>query len=96
MSVNSFWQGKGIWKLNCELLKNPDYITAVKKTIQTVREKYALPVYEKDYINENNDTFIQFTIDDDLLLEMMLLEIRGISLEFACFLKKSKDLREKN
>ena len=95
VTVNSFRQGKGIWKLNCELLKNPDYITAVNKTIQAVREKYAIPVYKRDYINENNDTFIQFTIDDDLLLEMMLLEIRGISLQFSSFLKKSKDLREK-
>ena len=93
--VNSFQKGKGIWKLNCELLKNPDYITAVNKTIQTVREKYALPICKKDYINEGNDTFIQFTIDDDLLLEMMLFEIRGVSLDFACFLKKSKNLREK-
>ena len=53
--INSFQQGKGIWKLNCELLQNLDYIRTVNQTIQELRSRYSIPVYAQDYINEAND-----------------------------------------
>ena len=54
-----------------------------------------LNVSKKDLINEANDLDLQFTIDVDLLLEVMLLEIRGTSLKFSSTLKKEKLNRER-
>ena len=67
----------------------------VNQTIQEVRSRYTIPVYAQDYINEANDLDLQFMIDVDLLLEVMLLEIRGTSLKFSSNLKKEKLNREK-
>ena len=40
-------------------------------------EKNALPVYNRENIHLIDDEQLVFTIDDQLLFEMLLLEIRG-------------------
>ena len=75
---NSFQQVKGIWKLNYELLEHLDYVRTINQIIQEVRSRYSIPVCAQNYINEANNLDLLFTIDIDLLLEVMLLEIRYI------------------
>ena len=40
--LNSFTEGKGIWHLNCSLLKGPDYLNYVKNCITEVKKNNML------------------------------------------------------
>ena len=80
--MNNFEIGKGIWKLNVSLLKNIDYINLINNLIDEEKHKYALPVYNPDYL-KNTYKNVAFTIDLDLFLEMLYLRIRGETIKFA-------------
>ena len=75
VKINTFQWGKGLWKFNCSLLKDETYIEMINKAIKDIKIEYAVPVYTYEYLNADNDWDIQFTIDDNLLLEMLLLKI---------------------
>ena len=85
--MNNFEIGKGIWKLNVSLLKNIDYINLINNVIEEEKHKYALPVYNPDYL-KNTYKNMTFTIDPDLFLEMLYLRIRGETIKFGSLLKK--------
>ena len=68
--INNVERGRGIWKLNTYLLKDYTYLTLVK-TVLWVKNKYAVPVYNLDNINEIGVDF------DVFFLEMIQLRIRG-------------------
>ena len=91
--MNNFEIGKGIWKLNVSLLKNIDYINLINNLIDEEKHKYALPVYNPDYL-KNTYKNVTFTIDPDLFLEMLYLRIRGKTIKFASLLKKNNNRRE--
>ena len=61
-----------------------------------VKENYALPIYSKDYVTTISDHEIQFTINDQLFLETLLMEIRGKTISFSSFTKKRNNEKEKN
>ena len=92
--MNNFEIGKGIWKLNVSLLKNIDYINLINNAIEEEKHKYALPVYNPDYL-KNTYKNVTFTIDPDLFLEMLYLRIRGETIKFGSLLKKNNNRREK-
>lgn len=54
-----------------------------------------LPVYNIDYISENENG-IQLTISDQLFLEVLLMEIRGKTISYSSYKKKQKTLQEDN
>ena len=70
LRINDFVKGKGLWKFNVSLLKDKAYINKVKKCVNDTKEQYMLPVYNREFVkdNNNNDT-IQFTISHQLFLE---------------------------
>ena len=72
LRINDLVKGKGLWKFNVSLLKDKAYINTVKKCINDTKEQYMLPVYNREFVedNNNNDT-IQFTISHQLFLEML-------------------------
>ena len=72
--TSNFKHGKGIWKFNNSLLKNPEYLTLINKVIEEEKFRYALPVYSFEYIKAGD---IAFTIDDATFLETLFLKIRG-------------------
>ena len=45
--------------------------------------QYAIPVYNLDNIHNIPDANISFTINDQLFLETLLLEIRGKTISYA-------------
>ena len=95
ISLDSFIRGRGTWKFNNSLLKNKDYLNLINQIIDEEKEKYCVPIYNPTYIKENfNDIF--FTIDADLFLEILFLRIRGETIKFASFLKKTQRNQEKN
>ena len=93
IQLNSFKRGRGLWKFNCSLLQNKDYIHTINETIDEVKLRYCSPVYNPHFVKQNCKFDLQFGIEYDLLLEMMLLKIRDITTKFSINLKKA-NMRE--
>ena len=87
ISIHKFKAGRRIWKFNNSLLKNKDYLDTVNKCIEEETIKYAVPVYNLDFL-KNNLGNIEFTIEKDIFLEMLFMYIRGETIKFATYLKK--------
>ena len=94
IALNNFEKRKGVWKLNVGLLKNPDYLNLVNRIIEDEKLKYALPVYNIEYIR-NMDKKLIFNIDPDEFLEMIYLRVRGETIKFASHLKNVNTKIEK-
>ena len=71
------------------LLKNPKYIQLVNSTIDL-----ALPAYNTDNLNDIAADKMQFTISNQNFLEMLLLSIRGRTIQFSSKVKSNDDNRE--
>ena len=94
--VNPFQRGRGLWKLNCSLLKNPEYLKMINHTIQDVLLSYVVPVYNIEFITESNFERLQFVITDDVLLEMIMFKIREVTIKFSGTLKRKESQVEKS
>lgn len=76
-------------------LKIKKYVETIKNTIKETVNFYALPVYNRDNLHNIPPANIQLTIDDQLFLETLLMEIRGKTISFSSWKKKQVDLTEK-
>ena len=95
IKINEFKKGAGLWKFNNSLLKDSDYVKAIKECINRVKEQYMIPIYNLEFIQTNNYNDLQFTISDQLFLEILLTEIRGKTISYSAYKKKQKLLRER-
>lgn len=77
---NSFERGRGLWKFNSNLLHDKTYIDKVKQKIQDFDSQYS------------HDTATD--IDHSSMLEMLLMEIRGITISYSSFKKRERDKME--
>ena len=59
-----------------------------------VKCQYALPVYNLDNLNNIPDDELQFTINDQLFLDTLLMELRGKSISYSSHKKKRRDEKE--
>ena len=66
------------------------------KGIWSVKLEYALPVYSIDFLYNSSELDIVYTIDEDLLLELLLFKIRAQTIKFATKLKKADKSLEKD
>ena len=57
-------------------------------------KKYAALPYSREAINDIDHRNIEFTITDQLFLELILLEIRGMSIPFSAKIKREKKEKE--
>jgi hypothetical protein len=57
------------------------------------KKQYAALIYNRDKIKEIDDNELQLTINVQLFLEMLLLEIRGKTISFVSYIKKIKEQR---
>ena len=78
------------WKFNNSLLKDSNYVTIVKNTIKQVKEQYS----SQENPNDLPISDLQLTINDQLFLETLLMEIRGKTVSYCSYKKKSQDKRE--
>ena len=72
---NPFNKGKGLWKFNNSLLYEKNYSKIVREKIIDLKKQYAALIYNRDKIQEIDDNELQLTINVQLFLEMLLLEI---------------------
>ena len=89
IKLSHFRYGKGFWKFNNSLLKQQDCLDLINNVIQAEKFKYALPVYNLDYLKHTNNN-IQFTIDNDTFLEVLFLQIRGETIKYSSKLKREQ------
>lgn len=86
--------GKGFWKFNNYLLVDTAYINSIKKIIGEVKRQYVCPIYNIDNLDNIRNVDIQFTIDDQLFIDILLTEIRGKSITYSAF-KEKNEMKEK-
>ena len=96
IKLNNFTRGKGVWKFNCSLLKDPDYLALINKTIDQEKINYAAKVYNINKIPELSNENIHLTISDCLFLENILVQLRGETIKYASYKKKNDKNAEKN
>ena len=95
LNLTDFTHGKSYWKHNNSLLSDPDYLVRINNKIVDIKRQYALPVYNIEEIDRIPNEDIQFTIDDQLFLDTLLMELRGESISFSSYKNKQINQREK-
>ena len=80
--------------MNNSLLKKNDYINSINKIIEEEIMKFALPVYDINFLKSRSGN-IYFKIDSDFFLGLLFLRITGETIKFASVLKKQTNNREK-
>lgn len=95
LKLQNFNQGKGTWKFNSSLLGDPNYISIIKEIIKDTKIRYAIPVYDLDYIKKSFNQDFELTVDDRTFLDILLMEIRGKTISYSSYLKKEQNNLEK-
>ena len=94
----NFKEAGAFFKFNSSLLKDPAYVEVVTDSIRTVASRYAEDVYDPEFLKTATPEQLQeltFTINPQLFLETLLLEIRGNTIQFCARTKKSKNESQK-
>ena len=58
-------------------------------TIEKVIQQYAALPYDRDNLSKTSSKDIQFTISDQLFLDLLLMEIRSKTITYATLKKKT-------
>ena len=85
---NSYSKGRSYWKFNNSLLKDTAYSKTVKNVISDVKKQYSALVYHTDSIDEIENKELCLTINDQLFLEVLLMEIRGKTIAYSSYKKR--------
>ena len=91
IDFSKFQRGKGFFKFNNSLLKDYEYTDLILNTIRNVTALYAEDVYAHDFLEKMNpeeQQNILLTINPQLFLEALLLEIRGKTISYCAWKKK--------
>jgi exonuclease III len=91
-----FIRDRPFWKFNNSLLKDIEYVNEIKNIILDTKKQYALPVYNFDNLSEVDNNMLFFNISDQLFFETVLLAIRGKTISYATYKKRSDNEREKD
>ena len=93
LDFTKFKKGRGFFKFNNSLLTEPDYVALVTEAIRNVIIQYAEDIYSREYLKKANPEQLQSvlcSINPQLLLECLLLEIRGKTISYCAWKKKNK------
>ena len=94
IDFSKFQRGKGFLKFNNSLLKDTEYVKIINDAIRDVTALYAEDVYNKDFLKQATPEQLQsltLTISPQLFLETLLLEVRGKTIGYCAWKKKSKN-----
>ena len=88
-NFNSQERGRGVWKFNNSLLRDETYTQKIKKHIADTKDQYRA-------INMNlpDDDPLNFTINSQLLLDVIKLEIRGKTIAYSSAVKRCNQKAE--
>ena len=109
VDFSKFMRGRGFWKFNNSLLKDPDYVKLVKEAIKTVTCQYAkINGDENFFVNASSDELSSFLeshspeslqtldlkINPQQFLDVLLLEIRRITIKYSATKKRERIANE--
>ncbi|KAJ8049707.1 hypothetical protein HOLleu_02566 [Holothuria leucospilota] len=77
------------WKFNTSLLRDKEYVNLVKNTIRETVLNYVATPINGENIENIPKQYIQFRIPESLLLEVFLMNIRGKSISYSSWKRKS-------
>ena len=92
LTFSNFPHKPGLLKHNNSLLSDIMYVQEINNKIDDIKLQYALPIYNYQNINDIPDSELQFTISDQLLLETLLMELRGKSISYGSYKKEKQNL----
>ena len=81
-------RGKGYWKFNSLLLREPDYIDIVKQCITDSTSEYYLDGRMSDYLN------VELSCNDQLFFEILKMKIRSLTIKYS--IKKSREDKQES
>lgn len=76
-------QFRNYWKFNSALLRDHYIVEEINKTIEDIKNQYAVLVYDREAIKTMSPAELQFTISDQLFLDVLLMEIRKKTMELS-------------
>ena len=108
VDFDAFTRGKGYWKCNNSLLKDPQYVNKIKDTIKnTCAKYYTHPVYDNFFqeatVQELNMfkqksaedlQSLDYNIDPNLFMDMLVNDIRNDSITYSIAKKKRENMEE--
>ena len=77
LCICKFKRGRGLWKLNCSLLKNKDCLILINNLIDSEKLAYSAMVYNPINVASIPNSKVQFIMADNTFLEILLLKIIG-------------------
>ena len=92
VDISNFKRGRGFFKFNNSLIKDGDYVKLVNETIRSVTAFYAEEIYKKDFLEQmtpEQQQKIVLSINPQLFLETLLLEIRGKTIGYCAWKKRN-------
>ena len=67
------------------------YLGIINKHIKEIKRQYAIPIYNLEEIENIPDQEIQFTINDQLFLDVLLMELRGKAISYSSYKHKERN-----
>lgn len=93
LDFSKFQKGRGFFKFNNSLCQDLEYVQLINKTIKNTCQQYAEDIYNPEYFDNVTPEQLfglTYTLNDQLLFEMILLEIRGETIKYCAKRKKEK------
>jgi exonuclease III len=94
--ISKHTRGRGYWKFNNSLLNEVEFVKMVKKKIVEIKTQYAASPYNADNVINCPNSEIQFTVNDQLFWETILVMLRGDIMHFASKKKRNEKAEEFN
>ena len=82
------------WKFNNSLLRDPVYVNIVKETILKLKQQYCVPVYDHANIHLIPEEDLHLTINDQLFLDVLLMELRSKCISYSVYKKRETTGKE--
>lgn len=98
IDFSNFTRGPGFYKFNNSLLKSTEYVGKVKQIIKNVTRQYSKHEFNNDFWeNLSNEQLqeIDLNINPQLFFDVLLMEVRGMTIAYSSTLKKLKNERFK-
>ena len=91
LNFRKFEKGTTYLKFNNSLLKDIKYVREIKQLIQNIKEQYASED-QNESEDDNNipSQNVKLKINDQLFFEVLLMEIRGKSIAYSSYNKKTR------
>lgn len=98
IEISNEIKGRGVWKFNNSLLYDNELINKIKNKIQDTINEYK--VKDDKNINIDNTQDVKLTINDQLFLEVLKLNIRSVIIPYTSYkkqqlIKSEKELEQK-